>query len=162
MTTWKTEPVLKAPLPRMQAFAYIAFLDFTRPLVQVFCITWRDSLFPFCPSYQLVCPSPGSSYEYLHGNTAVISNINSRAQPVAELKNMQGFTRTQKPVFIDQVHDSHLPTPFRKRKGHNGFKAVTQHKGLLAKRHWLNKFYQDLEKRVWYGYDSIWKLWKGY
>lgn len=60
----------------------------------------------------------------------------------------------QKPV-LGQVHDSYLPPPFKRRKGHNGFKAVIQHKGLLAKRHWLNKFYQDLEKWVWYGYDSI-------
>ncbi|CAM9746432.1 unnamed protein product [Bubo scandiacus] len=106
----------------------------------------------------LVCPSPGSSYEYLHGNTVVISNINSRPQPAAELKNMQRFTTMQKPVYIDQVHDSYPPSPFRKRKGHNGFKAVIQHEGLRAKRHWLNKFYQDLEKWVWYGYDSIRKF----
>lgn len=53
----------------------------------------------FCLSQQSVCPSPGSSYEYPHGNTVVISNIHTRAQPVAELKHMQGFLTTQKPVF---------------------------------------------------------------
>lgn len=76
----------------------------------------------------------------------VISNVNSRPQPAAELKNTQRFITVQKPVFVDQVSDSYPPSPLRNRKGHNGFKAVIQHKGLLAKRHWLNKFYQDLEK----------------
>ena len=61
----------------------------------------------------------------------------------------------QRLVFIDQVHDSHLPSPLGKRKGDNGLKAVIQYRGLLAKRHWLNEFYQALEKRVQYGYDSI-------
>lgn len=52
---------------------------------------------------------------------------------------MQGFTAMQETIFIDQMHDRYLPSPFRKRKGHNRFKAVTQHKGLLAKRDWLNE-----------------------
>lgn len=62
---------------------------------------------------------------------------------------------------MGEVIDSYLPNPFRKRKGHNGFKAVTQHKGLLAKRHWLNKFYQDLERWVWYECGSLGKLGEG-
>lgn len=52
-------------------------------------------------------------------------------------------------TFMDVI-DSYLQHPCRKRKGPNGFEAVTQHKGLLAKRHRLNKFYQDLERGVWF------------
>lgn len=141
MITWKTDPVLMA-LPECQPTLF----SFIHPSYQL-SLSWRDFLFPFHLSHQ---------QPTLH--QAQVMNIylkhsgyqHCEEWPTARHwpQHMQGFTATQKAMLTDTTCDRYLPPPCRKRQSHTGFKAVTQRKGLLARRDWLNEFHQGLEEGV--------------